>query len=171
MIKAAPHPRWWARLRPLGAIFATSAILISGAAADHRPEPANACAAYLHAVAIVAATQEQREARPDSEAALRAYGRAQESRRAARDDVIARLSEHWDAPVPTMLTGLADARDASEVAMMDSMLWMGVSDRAKATDGHASTEFHAVNTALHAVWEAEHAMLTLLCDQSARMHP
>ena len=27
-----------------------------------------------------------------------------------------------------------------------------------------------VEAALDSVWEAEHAMLTLLCDQSARMH-
>ena len=100
MTKAAPPPRLWARLLLLRVIPTASTILVSAATADHRPEPANACADYLHAVAIGAATQEQWEARPDSEAARAAYGRAQESRRAARTDVIAKLSEHWDEPVP-----------------------------------------------------------------------
>ena len=170
MIKAAPHPRLWARLQPLGAILTASAILVSAAAADHRPEPANACAAYLHAVAIGATTQEQWESRPDSEAAEGAYERAQESRRAARTDVIAKLSEHWDTPVPNLLTDLGKARDASEVALMGAMLWLSLSGAAEGSNGQASAELHTLSDALDSVWEAEHTMLTLLCDQSARMH-
>ncbi len=170
MIKAAPHPRLWARLQPLGAILTASTILVSAAAADHRPEPANACAAYLHAVAVGAATLEQWESRPDSVAAQGAYGRAQESRRAARTDVIAKLSEHWDEPVPSLLTDLGKARDASETAMMGSMLWLSLAGTAERPDGRASPELHTVKAALESVWEAEHTMLTLLCDQSARMH-
>lgn len=170
MIKAAPHPRLWARLQPLGAILTASTILVSAATADHRPEPANACAAYLHAVAVVAATQEQWESRPDSVATAGAYGRAQESRRAARTDVIAKLSEHWDKPVARLLTNLGKARDASEIAMMGSMLWLNLSGTAEEPDGRASPEFQTFNAALDSIWEAEHTMLTLLCDQSARMH-
>ncbi|MDE0371568.1 MAG: hypothetical protein OXI73_03355 [Rhodospirillales bacterium] len=170
MIKAAPHSRLWARLQPLGAILTASTMLVSAAAADHRPEPANACAAYLHAVEIGAATQEQWESRPDSVAAQDTYRRAQESRRTARADVIAKLSEHWDEPVPSLLTDLGKARDASEIAMMGSMLWLSLSGTAEKPDGQASPAFHAVNAALDSVWEAEHTMLTQLCDQGARMH-
>ena len=170
MIKAAPHPRLWARLQPLGAILTASTILVSAAAADHRPEPANACAGYLHAVAVATATQEQLESRPDSVAARGAFGRAQESRRAARTDVIAKLSEHWDEPVSRLLTDLGKARDASEIALMDSMLWLSLSGTAEGPNGRASPEFHTINAALDSVWEAEHTMLTLLCDRSARMH-
>lgn len=170
MIKAAPHPRLWTRLQPLGAILTASTILVSAAAADHRPEPANACAAYLHAVAVGAATQEQWESRPDSVAAEGAYRRAQESRRAARTDVIAKLSERWDEPVARLLTNLGKARDASEIAMMDSMLWLSLSGTAEGPDGRASPEFQTFNAALDSIWEAEHTMLTLLCNQSARMH-
>ena len=170
MIKAAPHPRLWARSQPLGAILTASSILASAAAADHRPEPANACAAYLHAVAIASATQKQWESRPGSVAAQGAYGRAQESRRAARTDAIAELSEHWGEPVSKLLTDLGKARDASEIAMMDSMLWLSLTGTAQGPSGRASPEFHTVKAALDSVWEAEHTMLTLLCDQSARMH-
>ena len=170
MTKAAPHLRLWARLQPLGAILTASTILVSAATADHQPEPANACAAYLHAVAIVAATQEQWESRPDSAVAQGAYGKAQESRRAARTDVIAKLSEHWDEPVPSLLTNLGKARDASEVAMMGSMVWLSLSGTAEGPNGRASPKFETFNAALDSVWEAEHTMLTLLCDQSARMH-
>ena len=52
MTKAAPHPRLWRRLQPLGVIVIASTILVGAAIAGHRPEPANACAADLHAVAI-----------------------------------------------------------------------------------------------------------------------
>jgi len=54
--------------------------------------------------------------------------------------------------------------------MMDSMLWLSLSGTAEGPNGRASPEFHTVKAALDSVWEAEHTMLTLLCDQSARMH-
>jgi len=170
MVKTAPRPRLWARLQPLGTILIVSTVLVSAAAADHRPEPANACAAYLHAVAVGAVTQKQWESQPDSVAAQRAYKTAQENRRSARTNVIAKLSEHSDQPVPILLTHLGKARDASEVAIMDSMLWLSLSGAAEGPDGQASPEFQTVHAALDSIWEAEHTILTLLCNQSARMH-
>ena len=170
MIKAALHPRLWARLQLLGAILTASTILVSVATANHQPEPANACAAYLHAVAIAATTEDQWKARPHSEATKDAYARAQESRRTARNDLIAKLTEHQDKMVPKLLIELEEARNASERAMMSSLLWLSFSGMAEESDGRASLEFRTVNAALDAVWEAEHTMLTLLCDQSARTH-
>ena len=153
-----------------GAVVAASAILTVAAAADHQPEPANACATYLRAVAIATTAQDQWETHPDSEAAMIAYARAQEDRRAARINVIATLTEHGDQPIPELLAQLEKARNASEVAMGTSLLWLSLTGMAEEGDGRASTELLVVNAALDAVWEAEHTMIVLVCDQSARMH-
>ena len=65
---------------------------------------------------------------------------------------------------------LSTLRSSSPIAMMDSMLSLSLSGTAEGPNGRASPEFHSVTAALDSVWEAEHTMLTLLCDQSARMH-
>ncbi len=103
-------------------ILTASTILASAATADHRPKPATACAAYLHSVAIVTAAKKQWESRPKSEAAIVVAARTRESCRAARTNVVAKLSEHWFKPVPGLLAYLGKARDAGEIATV-TMYW------------------------------------------------
>ena len=173
MTKATPHPRVWGRLQPLGVILTASTILVSAATADHWPEPGNACAAYLHSVAIVTAAKEQWASRPDSEAAIVAAARAQESRRAARTNVIAKLSEHWDDElVHEMLThwGKSERRERDRNGEQHGLAELPHQARSRVLTGGHRPSFTLSKAALDSVLEAEHTMLTLLCDQSARMH-
>ena len=126
------------------------------------------CGEYLDAQAVNEKMSRLWEQQPDSDAAAELARETAARWRQARDAVIASLRADGDELLERILVSWEKARNASEIAVFDTMFWFMLA-AGENPQGDAGAEFIAVSDAIDAIHAAEHATIALACRLRGRM--
>ena len=131
---------------------------------------ADPCREYLDAKVAKEETFRLLEEQPSNETAAEVAAETAARWRQAREAVIVSLRASGDELLERVLVSWEKARNASEIAVGDTLFWFMLSAD-QTPHGKASAGFIAVADSVDAVYAAEHATIALACRLRGKTQP